>query len=116
MYVCDRSHNRIQVFKKDGTFHQEAFIANDVLASGSISDIGFSPDPQQRFAFALDSTKQRVYVIDRKSLKLLGAFGEDGKLPGQFRIAHNIAVDSKGDLFITESMGMRVQKFVQTGK
>ena len=112
VYVCDRSNNRIQVFRKDGTFLQEAFIANDVLASGSTSDIGFSTDAQQRFAFVLDSTRDRVYVLDRKSLRTIGSFGEEGPLSGQFRTVHNMDVDSKGDLFITESRGMRVQKFV----
>lgn len=113
VYVCDRSHNRIQVFHKDGTFVQEAFVANDVLASGSTSDIGFSPDPLQRFAFVADSTKQHVYILDRKSLRLLSAFGEEGKLPGEFDVAHNLAVGPKGDLFVAESEGSRVQRFVQ---
>jgi len=115
VYVCDRSNNRIQVFRKDGTFVQEAFIANDRIGSGSTSDIGFSVDPQQRYAFVADSTKSHVYVLDRKSLKILSTFGEHGKLPGQFGIAHNMAVNSKGDLFVTESAGSRVQKFVQVG-
>jgi DNA-binding beta-propeller fold protein YncE len=115
VYVCDRSHNRIQVFTKNGAFVQEAFIANDLLASGSVSDIGFSKDAQQRFAFVLDSTKQHVYVLDRKSLKILSTFGEQGSLPGQFGIAHNLAVDAHGNLFITESKGQRIQKFVAVG-
>ena len=115
VYVGDRSNNRIQVFRKDGTFVQEAAIANDVRGSGSTSDIGFSTDSEQRFAFVADSTKQHVYVLDRNSLKVLSTFGEPGKLPGQFDPAHNLAVNSKGDLFITESRGSRVQKFVQAG-
>ncbi len=115
VYACDRSNNRIQVFRKDGTFIQEAFIANDTIGSGSTSDIGFSVDPQQRFAFVEDSTKSKVYILDRKSLKVLSTFGERGTLPGQLQTAHNMAVNSKGDLFITESGGRRVQKFVQAG-
>jgi DNA-binding beta-propeller fold protein YncE len=115
VYACDRSHNHIQVFRKDGTFLQEAYFANDILASGSSSDIGFSIDPEQRLAVVLDSTKQRVYIVDRKSLKVLSTFGEAGEMPGQFDLVHNMAVGSKGDLFITESMGRRVQKFVQAG-
>lgn len=115
VYACDRSNNRIQVFRKDGTFVQEAFIANDTIGSGSTSDIGFSVDRQQRFAFVEDSTKSKVYILDRKSLKVLSTFGEHGTLPGQLQTAHNMAVNAKGDLFITESGGRRVQKFVQAG-
>ena len=115
VYVCDRSHNRIQIFRKDGTFLREAFVANDVLASGSTSDIGFSQDPQQRFAFVADSTKQHVYILDRKSLKILSTFGQEGKLAGQLDVAHNLAVGPKGDLFVTESEGSRIQRFIQGG-
>jgi mono/diheme cytochrome c family protein len=115
VYVCDRSHNRIQVFRKDGTFLQEAFISNNILASGSAGDIDFSTDPEQRFAFVLNGNEERVDIVDRQSLKVLDSFGEGGYLPGQFQVVHNIAVDPKGDLFITESMGRRVQKFVQVG-
>ena len=70
-------------------------------------------DPAQRFAFVIDGTNQQVYVLERTSLKVLSAFGGAGHWAGQFYGAHNLAVDSKGDLFITETYeGKRVQKFV----
>jgi len=37
--------DRLQVFRKDGTFVQEAFIAKDTPGGGTVSDIGFSVDP-----------------------------------------------------------------------
>lgn len=114
VYVSDRSNNRIQVFRRNGRFVREAFIANDEVGSGSTSDIGLSSDPQQRFAFVADSTKQHVYVVERSSLRIVASFGEPGTLPGQFGVAHNLAVDSKGNVFVSESRGARVQKFVQT--
>jgi DNA-binding beta-propeller fold protein YncE len=113
VYVCDRTNDRLQVFRKDGTLVQEAFIAKETLGSGSVSDIGFSVDPQQQFAFVVDATNHRVFVLDRRALKILSTFGGAGHGPGQFDVAHNLAVDSKGDLFITETgEGRRVQKFV----
>jgi DNA-binding beta-propeller fold protein YncE len=116
VYVCDRTNDRLQVFHKDGTFVQEAFFAKDTFGSGSVWDIGFSTDPQQRFAFVIDGTNQQVYILDRKSLKLLDSFGSAGHWVGQFYGAHNLAVDSKGSLFITETYeGKRVQKFIQIG-
>ena len=30
VYVCDRSNNRIQIFRKDGTFQKEFFVANQL--------------------------------------------------------------------------------------
>ena len=111
VYVCDRTNDRLQVFRKDGTLVQEAFIKKETLGSGSVSDIGFSVDPQQRFAFIADGTNQQVHILDRKSLKVLASFGGPGHEPGQFTTAHNMALDSKGNLFVTESGGKRVQKF-----
>ena len=112
LYVCDRTHNRIQVFRKDGSFVQEAFLFNDILASGSVSDIDFSADPGQRFAFVADATSNVIHILDRKSLKVLASFGGTGKAPGQFLVAHNMAIDSRGNIFVADSEGHRLQKFV----
>jgi DNA-binding beta-propeller fold protein YncE len=112
VYVCDRTNDRIQVFRKDGTFVQEAFIAKDTFGSGSVWDIAFSTDPQQTFLIVPDGTNQQVYVVLRKSLEVVSTFGGAGHWAGQFYGAHNIAVDSSGNLYITETYeGKRVQKF-----
>jgi len=112
VYVCDRTNDRIQVFRKDGTFVQEAFIAKDTFGSGSVWDIGFSTDPQQTYLIVPDGTNQQVYVVLRKSLEVVSTFGGAGHWAGQFYGAHNLAIDSKGNLFITETYeGKRVQKF-----
>jgi hypothetical protein len=116
VYVCDRTNDRIQVFRKDGTFVQEAFIAKDTFGSGSVWDIGFSTDPDQTFLFVPDGTNERVYVVLRASLTVVSTFGGAGHWAGQFYGAHNLAVDSKGNLYITETYeGKRVQKFTATG-
>jgi DNA-binding beta-propeller fold protein YncE len=116
VYVCDRTNDRLQVFRKDGTFVQEAFVAKDTFGSGSVWDVGFSVDPQQEFLFVPDGTNQQVYVVDRRSLEVVTAFGGAGHWAGQFYGAHNLAVNSKGDLFITETYeGKRVQKFTYMG-
>lgn len=116
VYVCDRTNDRLQVFQKDGTFVQEAFIAKDTFGSGSVWDVGFSIDPEQRFLFVPDGTNQQVYVLERKTLQVVSAFGGAGHWAGQFYGAHNLAVNSTGDLFITETYeGKRVQKFKYIG-
>jgi DNA-binding beta-propeller fold protein YncE len=116
VYVCDRTNNRIQVFQKDGTFVRELVIAKDTFGSGSVWDIGFSIDPRQTFLFVNDGTNQRVYIVEREPLRVVGEFGRAGHWAGQFYGAHNLAVNSKGDLFITETYeGKRVQKFRYAG-
>jgi len=116
VYVCDRTNDRIQVFRKDGTFVQEAFIAKETFGSGSVWDIGFSTDPAQTFLIVPDGTNQQVYVVLRKTLEVVHTFGGAGHWAGQFYGAHNLAIDSKGNLYITETYeGKRVQKFTYTG-
>ncbi len=117
VYVCDRTNDRIQVFRKDGTFVQEAFIAKETFGSGSVWDIGFSVDPEQTFLFVPDGTNQLIYIVDRRTLAVVSSFGGAGHWAGQFYGAHNIAVDSKGNLFITETYeGKRVQKFTAAAR
>jgi DNA-binding beta-propeller fold protein YncE len=116
VYVCDRTNDRLQVFRKDGTFVRERFIAKDTLGSGSVWDLGFSPDADQRYLIVIDGTNQQVYVLDRQTLDVLSTFGGGGRWAGQFYGAHNLAVNSRGDLFITETYeGKRVQKFEYVG-
>jgi len=116
LYVCDRANDRIQVFKKDGTFVKEAIIAKRTLGDGSAWDIAFSKDPQQKYIFLADGSNEKVYIMLRDTLEILTSFGDGGRQPGQFYAVHSIATDSKGNIFTTETYrGQRVQKFVYKG-
>jgi hypothetical protein len=116
VYVCDRTNDRIQVFRKDGTFVKEAFVARKTLGSGSVWDIGFSTDPAQTHLVVNDGTNQQIWILLRETLQVVSAFGGAGHWAGQFYGAHNLAVDSGGNLYITETYeGKRVQKFVYRG-
>ncbi len=116
VYVCDRQGDRLQVFQPDGKFVKEAFYAKDTLGSGSVWDVTFSKDPQQRFIFLADGQNEKVRIILRETLEELTNFGDGGRQPGQFYGVHSIATDSKGNLYTTETYeGKRVQKFVYKG-
>ncbi len=116
VYVCDRPNDRIQVFQKDGKFVKEARIAPRTLGDGSVWDIAFSKDPQQKYIYLADGKNERVYVIERQSLDVLTSFGDGGRQPGQFFAVHSIATDSKGNIYTTETYeGKRLQKFVYKG-
>jgi len=116
LYVCDRVNDRIQVFHPDGTFVKEAFIEKQTLGSGSVWDIAFSRDPDQKYLYVADGENDRVHIVDRMSLEVLTTFGEGGRQPGEFYGVHSIATDSKGNIFTTETYrGQRVQKFVFKG-
>lgn len=111
VYVCDRSNNRFQVFRKDGTFVKEVFVARETAGAGSVWDIDFSPD--QLYMYVADGTNQKVWVLSRRDLSVVTSFGGAGADAGHFATSlHDIAVDSRGNLYTGEAAtGGRVQKF-----
>ena len=116
VYVCDRPNNRLQVFTPEGKFVKEAFYARNTLGDGSTWDIAFSKDPQQRFIFLLDGQTNKIRILLRETLEELTNFGDGGRQPGLFYGVHSVAIDSKGNLYTTETYeGKRLQKFVYKG-
>ncbi len=116
VYVCDRPNDRIQVFRKDGSFVKETRIAPATRGDGSVWDITFSRDPAQRWLYLADGKNERVYVMDRQSLEIVTTFGDGGRQPGQFFAVHSIVTDTKGNLYTTETYeGKRLHKFSYKG-
>ena len=116
LYVCDRGSDRIQVFRKDGTYVKEAQVAPQTLNQGSTWDIDFSKDAEQKYLYLADGQNFKVYVIERETLEVLTSFGHGGRGPGQFYAPHSLSVDSEGNIYTTETYeGKRVQKFVYQG-
>jgi len=116
VYVCDRVNDRIQVFNKDGSFVKETFVAKNTRGDGSVWDIAFSKDAQQKYFYLADGANEKVRVFDRQSLTELTAFGDGGRQPGQFYAVHSIATDSRGNIYTTETYeGKRLQRFVYKG-
>ena len=116
LYVCDRPNDRLQVFKPDGTFVKEKVVAKKTLGDGSVWDVAFSRDPEQKYLYLADGKNEKIYVLDRQSLEILTSFGDGGRQPGQFFAVHSIATDSKGNIYTTETyQGRRLQKFVYKG-
>jgi DNA-binding beta-propeller fold protein YncE len=116
VYVCDRPNDRIQVFTAAGKFVKEVRVAPATRGDGSVWDIAFSRDAQQKFLYLADGKNERIYVMDRQSLEILTQFGDGGRQPGQFFAVHSIATDQKGNIYTTETYeGKRVQKFTYRG-
>jgi DNA-binding beta-propeller fold protein YncE len=112
VYVCDRANNRVQVFKKDGTFVKQFVFEEASRSSGSAFDLVFSNDPQQKYFYLADGTNDQVLTVERESGKVIAGFGRPGRFAGEFLVLHNIGIDSKGNLYTSEvATGKRVQKF-----
>ena len=112
VYVCDRTNNRIQVFKKDGTFVTEWFYDKSTLGAGAVWDLNFWPDANQTWLFNIDGENNLLRILQRSDGKVVGGFGRSGRHAGNFHWVHSIAVDSKGNIYTGEvDNGKRVQKF-----
>jgi hypothetical protein len=112
VYVCDRVNNRYQVFTKAGAFVGEVFLEVDTLGNGAMWDIDLSPDRRQRHLYNADGENQNVVVFLRRTGEILSKFGRNGRSAGQFHWVHNLAVDSKGNIYTAEvDTGKRAQKF-----
>jgi hypothetical protein len=110
IYVADRSNSRIQVFTRAGDYVQERLLR---AGSGGAFAVAFSHDPEQQFVFVADGTEHKVWILRRSDLEILGSFGSEGAAPGQFQRPHNLAVDSRGNIYVAEAdPGWRVQRFM----
>lgn len=111
VYLADRENKRVQVFTTAGEFRQQVIVGGDTVTR-SAAGLAFSPDRAQQYLYVADINNQ-IHVLDRKSLKVLASFGKGGTAPGEFGTVHEIATDSKGNIYTAELRTHRVQKFIQ---
>jgi DNA-binding beta-propeller fold protein YncE len=112
--VCDRSNNRVQVFRKDGTFVRQYAFDPATHGSGSTWDLLFSPlDKEQKYFVIIDGTNNVIETVRRSDGAVVGTFGHAGRNAGEFHWVHVGAFDSRGNLFTGEvDTGKRLQKWV----
>ena len=93
VYVADREYRRVQMFTKDGKFLKQLVRTGEPFAR----DLALSPDPAQQFLYV--GGGKGIYVVDRKTLEIVGNIQPAGIIgPG-----HEIAADSKGNLYIAQT-------------
>jgi ABC-type Na+ transport system ATPase subunit NatA len=63
-----------------------------------------------------DGANNEVRTLLRDNGEVVGSFGRNGRNAGEFHWIHNLAVDSKGNIYTTEvDTGKRAQKFRYVG-
>jgi ABC-type uncharacterized transport system permease subunit len=116
VYVADRPNNRIQVFRKDGTYVKETFVSKRTLLQGAASGFALSTDPQQRWLYMIDGANHHVWILERQSLQIVARFGQQGLWGGALNVPHAIAVDSRGNVYVGENFdARRFQRFLYKG-
>jgi hypothetical protein len=126
VYACDRANDRINVFQRNGTFVRAIPVIPGTAAlgtAGSAWDVDFSPDAAQTFMYESDGGNEVMWIFNHRAAMMgdanaiLSGFGRPGHMAGEFTFLHMMAIDSKGNLFVGETVGgRRMQKFVLCGK
>lgn len=90
VYVADRENRRVQMFTSDGKFIKQFVRHNAPFAR----NLALSPDPEQRFLYVGGGID--IVVLERKTLEFVDVIGGPGFLGG----GHQIATDSKGNIYV----------------
>jgi hypothetical protein len=93
VYVADREYRRVQMFTKDGKFLKQLVRTGEPFAR----DLALSPNPAQQFLYV--GGGKSIYVVDRRTLEIVGNIQPAGIIGG----GHEIATDSKGNLYIAQT-------------
>jgi DNA-binding beta-propeller fold protein YncE len=79
--------------------------------------LDLSRDSNQKLIYVINQNNSQIEIIDRQTGKILSSFGRGvGHFPGQFDQPHGIAVDSRGNVYVAENRGKRIQKFKIVGQ
>lgn len=121
IYVCNRRQSRIHVYDKMGDLLKNIEVpwtpytppanGRPIETGGSAVALDFSRDVNQALMYVINQNNSRIEIIDRQTGKILSSFGRVGHFPGEFDQPHGIAVDSRGNVYVAENRGKRVQKF-----
>jgi sugar lactone lactonase YvrE len=110
VFVCDRENDRIQIFSPDGEHLAEwtdtqrpTHLVFDAAGCAYVSELWWHPGQTSRRHGPTTAAKPgRVSVFDAAG-RLLARWGSpDACAPGSFAAPHGIAVDSRGDLYVSE--------------
>ncbi|HET7445723.1 MAG TPA: DUF6531 domain-containing protein [Solirubrobacterales bacterium] len=105
VWVADTVNKRIEEFSATGEFLK-------VLGAGELGivfEVAIGPSEN---VFVSESARIKVYS---QAGALLHQFGEVGSGPGQFSTAGGLEVDSKGEVWVADTVGDRIVGFSEAG-
>ncbi|MFY9912866.1 MAG: 6-bladed beta-propeller [Candidatus Sulfotelmatobacter sp.] len=93
------------------------------IVEGLVDPVGLAIDNENRFLYVVDEQQDQVFVYDADSLKQLRKLGpvvppakkHTMTGPGEFSAPTNVAVDSDGNVYVTDTLNSRVEMFDSDG-
>ncbi len=93
----------------------EWFYEKPTLGNGAVWDLVLWPDAKQSYLLNIDGENNVMRILNRTDGKVVGTVGRAGRYAGQFHWVHNVAIDSRGNVYTGEvEGGNRAQKFKPT--
>jgi DNA-binding beta-propeller fold protein YncE len=117
VWCVDNGNQQVYKFTRDGqllqTWGTKGVNGSDENTFGRPTDITW--DSQGNFYVSDGYGNTRVVKFD-KTGKYVTAWGTAGDGPGQFRVVHSIAADSRDRLYVSDRENNRIQIFDTSGK
>jgi len=116
VYVADRDRHVVAVFAADGRPLRELGTKDQAAPEAPFNhpaDIAVAADGTTFVADGYGNSRVHVFSADGRHLN---SWGEPGRGPGQFRVPHGIAVDSRRRVYVADRENDRVQVFASDGK
>ena len=113
LFVADGKMRRVLIFNPKHEMEGQ-------ITEGLADPVGLALDTTNRFLYVVDTQQDQVVVYDADTLKLLRRIGTGGKnhfltTPGDFAAPQGVALDSEGNVYVTDTLNNRVEIFDADG-
>ncbi len=106
-YVADKQRGQIIVYNERNEFFRA------YGAEGQFQPLDVAVDGDR--IYVCDVAENEIEVLDRESGEVITKIGETGPENGQFQWPTRLTLDAAGNLYVTDFLNFRVQKFDRSG-
>ncbi len=107
VYIQETRNSRVQVFDNQLNYLRE--FAHDGWTPW---EIAISRKGDDGFGYIADHATEELHKVSLADGRIVATWGKRGRGPGEFDWVHSIAIDSEGAVYVSDTYGQRVQKFV----
>jgi sugar lactone lactonase YvrE len=113
LFVSDGKMRRVLIFNAKHEMQEQ-------ITEGLVDPVGLAIDTENRLLYVVDTQQDQLLVYDADTLKLLRRIGTGGKnhfltTPGDFAAPQGVALDSDGNVYVTDTLNNRVEIFDADG-